>query len=323
MKYTERVLNILTTLMYQGVGRAKIVDWFAGREPRVEEIVQQLRGVKGGGIKTEQAFLTKRSGIESRLREMQGIDGAVALGEQDFPLGYNEQRLKASQQPVVLFYRGDLGLLQGGQIPVAVIGLLEPSPEVELAERMVVGELVARGAVVVSGLANGCDSIAHHETLERGGKTVAILPSTLQRIVPEGNTDLAERIVEQGGLLITEYYTEPEGREQTSRYIERDRLQALFSSCVVLSASYAENREGLDSGSRHAMARALEYGIARAVIYNEAKHRMDRMYDLNRQILEGDKGAKVYRLDGANYRERIADMLASQQSAAPADLFAL
>lgn len=286
MKYSERVLNILTALTYKGIGNAKIVAWFSEQEPSVEQLVEWLRESKEGEIKTKEAFLDKRGAIEQELRRMPSVDGAVAFEEQGFPHCYNGVEVKPSHQPVVLFYRGDLSLLSGDKPPVAVIGLLTPSPEIEEAERMVVREFVSQGAIVVSGLANGCDSIAHHETLECGGKTVAILPSTLEHIVPKSNADLASRIVAEGGLLITEYYTEPERREQTSHYIERDRLQALFSNCVVLSASYAENKEGNDSGSRHAMARALEYGIDRAVIYNEARHRGNPMFDLNSRPLK-------------------------------------
>lgn len=319
MKYSERVLNILTALTYKGVGRAAVFKWFSGQSPSVAELVELLRKNKEkGGLKTEEFFLRERGKIERELQRMSAVDGVVAFGEEDFPVCYNKDRLKDSEQPVVLFYRGDLSLLSGDKPPVAVIGLLTPSGEIEQAERMVVREFVSQGAIVVSGLANGCDSIAHHETLECGGKTVAILPSTLESIVPKSNADLASRIVAEGGLLITEYYTEPVGREQTSRYIERDRLQALFSSCVVLSASYAENKDkNKDSGSRHAMSRALEYGIDRAVIYNEAKHRGNSMFDLNRQILEGDKAHSVYPLDGVTFRQHISDILAKVRSLRP------
>ena len=54
---------------------------------------------------------------------------------------------------------------------------------------------------------------------------------------------------------------------QQKRFIERDRLQALFSSSIILTASYAMN-EG-DSGSRHAMNKAKNYSKNRYVMFCE------------------------------------------------------
>ena len=93
-----------------------------------------------------------------------------------------------------------------------------------------------------------------------------------------------DEIVKKGGLLITEYYKQVSSqRELYGRYPERDRLQALFSDCVVLSASYAKEDDG-DSGSRYAMETAKKYGIRRAVMYNPIVNKEDTMFNLNRQI---------------------------------------
>lgn len=88
-----------------------------------------------------------------------------------------------------------------------------------------------------------------------------------------------------------------------SRFVVRDRLQALFSDAVLLAASYAPNNLGLDNGSRHAMGKAKDYGIKRAVIYNETKHIDNPMYDLNRQILREDNS--VIRIDSTNMKDKV------------------
>ena len=95
-----------------------------------------------------------------------------------------------------------------------------------------------------------------------------------------------------------------------NRFIVRDRLQALFSDAVLLAASYAPNNQGNDSGSRHAMGKAKDYGIKRAVIYNEQKHKSIPMYDLNRQILLEDRS--VIRIDSANMEEMVKKMVSHQ-----------
>lgn len=66
-------------------------------------------------------------------------------------------------------------------------------------------ELAQRGIVIVSGLALGIDGIAHQAALDAGGTTTAILPTSLEAIYPYSHRSLAERIVQAGGVLITEY----------------------------------------------------------------------------------------------------------------------
>ena len=158
----------------------------------------------------------------------------MAIGDDDFP--QHRGSVKNSERPIFLFYRGDLTLLSAESKNVAVIGLLNPSREIESIERRLVSGLVENGAVIVSGLALGCDSIAHQQALASNGKTVAILPSPLSDIMPAKNRGLAADIVANGGLLVSEYLTAPKSKmELSGRYQERDRLQALFSNSVVLS----------------------------------------------------------------------------------------
>lgn len=230
------------------------------------------------------------------------IDGVVAIGDANFPLVRGT--VKPADQPFALFYKGDIRLLNKCNLNIAVIGVLNPDDKIELTERMVTSEILRYGATIVSGLALGCDTIAHKTALEHFGKTIAILPGTLNNIIPKENIELAEQIVASGGLLISEYYDAPKSRnDMISRFVVRDRLQALFSDAVLLAASYAPNNLGNDSGSRHAMAKAKSYGVKRAVIYNEAKHKDNPMYALNRQILHSDNS--VIRIDSINLTETI------------------
>lgn len=120
--------------------------------------------------------------------------------------------------------------------------------------------------------------------------TIAVLPGPLSHIQPANNMDLADRIVQNGGLLITKYLNESEHKyEALKRYTERDRLQALYSDCCAIAASYAANNQGNDSGARHALQKAKAYGLLRAVMY-DSYFEQNPQYDLNRQILS-DKDA--------------------------------
>ena len=84
-------------------------------------------------------------------------------------------------------------------------------------------------------------------------------------------------------MLITEYYKEATSRnEAVGRYIERDRLQALFSKAIIMIASYRQG-DGY-SGSRHAMNYAESYGIKRYIMYNEDIDGGDRRFGLSKQL---------------------------------------
>jgi DNA processing protein len=61
------------------------------------------------------------------------------------------------------------------------------------------------GLAVISGLALGIDAMAHRGNIEGGAPTVAVLGSGLDMLYPAGNKALAQRIVEQGGALLSEY----------------------------------------------------------------------------------------------------------------------
>lgn len=307
MKISEHALNMLTAKSFKNIGNAWLIKNLS--QPKdFENVVELLKQAAKEPV-DEKIFLNKRKNIQERIEQFgENCDGVVAIGDKNFPFLRGSVR-KVAEKPVVLFYKGDITLLQKGYNNIAVIGLLNPDEQTKLDEARFIQQLADnKNIVIVSGLAFGCDQIAHEQALKSDLKTVAILPSTLNRIIPSTNTDLARKIVENKGLLITEYWEEPVVQmAQNTRYIERDRLQALFSDLVVLSASYTPNSVDLtsskiDSGARHAMAKAVEYGINRAVIYHE-QFAQNPKYDLNRKIL--DEKIKPLQINPQNLTESI------------------
>lgn len=218
--------------------------------------------------------------LESQFESMGCCDGIICAYDDNFPV--INTKANGSQKPFLLFYRGDISLLKDLNNIVAVIGLTEPTPEIEERERSFVKLLVDNGIIILSGLADGCDSISHKVCVEEDAPTIAVLPSTLNKIFPPKNTQLAEDIVSKGGLLITEYYQEPQSRERISWFIQRDGVQALFSKAVILTASYRHG-EG-DSGSRHAMEAGQKFGHNCYMMYNEKKDKGNQLFGLNQDF---------------------------------------
>ncbi|GHV12018.1 hypothetical protein FACS1894162_7870 [Bacteroidia bacterium] len=121
--------------------------------------------------------------------------------------------------------------------------------------------------------------------------------------MPARNKGLAYEIIENGGLLVTEYGNDFKNTmELSSRYKERDRLQALFCDTIVLAASYAQDsamrwktdtNKKLDSGARLAMGYAKEYNIPRAVMYDKNLDENNPMFDLNRDLIKEQKDITI------------------------------
>jgi DNA processing protein len=311
MKFTDNALNVLAAMTYKGIGRAWIVQNIEGNESTDRMVALLNQTTKENRLISGYEFDEKKGAISTKLKQLEGfVDGVVAIGDSDFPP--HRGVVKNSEKPIALFYSGNLSLLKRHNKNIAVIGLLNPDKDIESFERQVVSTLLNYDVTIVSGLALGCDSIAHKESLRSHGKTIAILPSPITDILPKVNTELAKEIVKNNGLLISEYYEKANSKAELSkRYIERDRLQALFSDCVVLSASYAENNLGNDSGARHAMNYALSYSICRAIMYESKLSDDNPKYDLNRQLLREDNRIIVISRD--NLQEAVKKIIMSVQ----------
>ena len=315
MKYTENSINILTAKSYKGIGNAWIVKNLKGNES-VDTIVTLLnKTIKGEQTDVEEFERLKRDFENKLVAKFENCcDGFVALGDKNFP--QHRGIVKESEKPIFFFYKGDIDLLSIENKNISVIGLLNPEGDIEERERKIVAQFVKNGATIVSGLAFGCDSISHQQALDSNGKTVAILPSPLNNILPARNKGLAFQIVEEGGLLVTEYGNDFKSQmELSSRYKERDRLQALFCDTIVLAASYAQNSaerwkmfgQKLDSGARLAMGFAKDYNIPRAVMYDQNIDESNPMFDLNRDLIKEQKDILI--LTKENYIETVENIM--------------
>lgn len=319
MKYSENSINILTAKFYKGIGNAWIVKNLKGNES-VATIVALLNNkIEEKTSIDEFERLKKEFAIKLTQKLEDCCDGFVALGDPEFPRHRGD--VKETERPIFLYYKGNIDLLNIENKSISVIGLLNPEGDIEERERRIVAEFVRNGATIVSGLAFGCDSISHQQALDSNGKTVAILPSPLNNILPARNKGLAFQIVEEGGLLVTEYGNDFKSQmELSSRYKERDRLQALFCDTIVLAASYAKNSaerwkmfgKKLDSGARLAMGYAKEYSIPRAVMYDEKFDESNPMFDLNRDIIREQKDVTI--ITRNNVTETVKRLINDNQS---------
>jgi DNA processing protein len=118
--------------------------------------------------------------------------------------GYPRLLKEINDPPHTLFVRGNLKDINTA---VAIVGTRQLSSYGRQACLDIVSPLAQKGITIVSGLALGIDGLAHEATLQAGGKTVAVLGGSVEKnyIYPSAHNNLAEKIIESGGALVSEY----------------------------------------------------------------------------------------------------------------------
>lgn len=157
---------------------------------------------------------------------------SISFREASFPLFLKE----ISDPPAKIFVLGKLPQEPpaDGQ-GIAIVGTRKATSQGRALAREIARKLAEKGFVVVSGLAMGIDTAAHEGALLGGGKTIAVLACGLDNIYPRQNENLAKRIIENSGAIISEY---PVGTEAfKNQFLERNRIvSGLCIATVVIEA---------------------------------------------------------------------------------------
>ena len=135
---------------------------------------------------------------------------------------------------ILLNYSGDETLVSFPK-RIAIVGTKIPTESGIEECKYFTKWFVEKGYVIVSGLAKGIDSIVHQTCIENEGETIAVLPSGINNIHPIENRALAEKIVESGGLLLSEYPENSSPRQKN--YMDRNRILSGLSLGVLIIES--------------------------------------------------------------------------------------
>lgn len=132
--------------------------------------------------------------------------------------------------PAILYLKGDVSILSQTD-SVAIVGTREPTLKGREIAAIVAKHFAEMGFMIVSGLAKGIDTAAHVGAIEAGGKTIAVLGTPLNKIYPAENKQLARRICDEAGALVSELAFGQESFKVS--FVRRDRIQSGLSLGVI------------------------------------------------------------------------------------------
>lgn len=188
------------------------------------------------------------------LIEKLGIKHSV-FTDDDFPPLLREM----SDPPFIIFYRGNFDLLRKNS--VSVVGTRRATRNALSKANEFAKKACDSGYNVVSGLAFGIDLASHKGALDSQTPfTTAVLPSGIDTIAPSSNIKVAARILENGGLILSEYT--PGTPALGFRCVQRDRIIAALSEATVVVQCPS------GSGALITAKCALDYG--REVLFHKA-----------------------------------------------------
>lgn len=164
---------------------------------------------------------------------------------------------ECTDAPPVLFWRGTWPSHQAWSRTLAVVGTRNCTSDMARMALNVAGDWSSAGGTVVSGLARGIDGQAHRGVLS-GARThaqVAVLPCALDRVFPQIHMSLAQRIEEEGGLLVSE---QPPGRQvERWMFAARNRIVTGLSAVTVVVQSPARGGSLISAKCAHDQDREL------------------------------------------------------------------
>ena len=179
------------------------------------------------------------------------MEQVIKIEDEKYPKLLKEIGKDAPKQ---LYYKGNWGGENGDIFEncLAVVGSRHLTSYGRKITEQFVTEIAAAGITIVSGFMYGGDEAAHRAAVRVGGKTIAVMPCGIDMIHPEYQEELYNEILENKGLIISEF----EGKFPPANwtYPKRNRIVAGLSKAVLIIEA------GLNSGSLITADYAKEFG---------------------------------------------------------------
>jgi DNA processing protein len=146
--------------------------------------------------------------------------------------------------PILLYKLGDADL--DCDRTLAVVGTRKPTEYGRMKCMQILSDLANSGITVLSGLAYGIDGIAHAACIENDIPTVGVLGNGLQDIYPHHHRDLARKMIDKGGALISQFPFR--AAPERERFPMRNRLVAAMSDATLVIESKSRGGSMITAG---------------------------------------------------------------------------
>jgi len=151
---------------------------------------------------------------------------------------YPKLLAQIARPPAVLYIMGNVSLLQDEKL-FAVVGTRKITEYGRRVTEVLTEDLVDAGWTIVSGLAMGVDAVAHKVTVQKQGRTIAVLGSGVDICTPQENFDLYQKILQSGGAIVSEV---PLGTlPNKGSFPSRNRIIAGLSQGVLVTEGAADS----------------------------------------------------------------------------------
>jgi len=213
-----------------GIGRVKLAQlesYFGNLEDAWQAAPSNLKqaGLDSGAIRAIASWRPKIS-LDAEMEKLDRYEVKVFTYHDP---GYPSRLKEIYDYPPIIYVRGSL--LPEDEWCLAVVGTRRATVYGRQVTEEIVTDLAQSKITIVSGLAKGIDSVAHHSALEAGGRSIAIFACGLDTVYPGENAELARRII-QRGALISEY---PLGtRPRPDSFPRRNRIMSGLSLGVLI-----------------------------------------------------------------------------------------
>lgn len=245
------IKSALTAFQLKGIGRKKAFkianDYLAAKSIPFNTFLERHELV----IKSNNSFQQIDSAEQKALKLIEESKSHGISIISFYDKKYPEILKSTDDPPFLLNYKGNINLLNE-KSGVAIIGTRNPSKYGFDVSKRFATRSTEKGLNVVSGLALGCDEAAHIGALESNGYTTAVLAHGLDITYPKENKELAQNILNNKGLLISEYFVGQKGMR--NYFVERDRIQAGLSKGIIVVET------DIKGGTMHTVGFAKNYG---------------------------------------------------------------
>lgn len=215
----------------------RLYNYFGDIETAFNASLSDLSQIDGLNIKKAQTFVEKRSKTnpDRVLDEVLSRKLSFVTFEDE---NYPYMLKNISNPPVVLYVKGDLGICNL-QKTLAVVGSRRASTNAKDVLAKILTQLKNTDICIVSGLASGIDTCAHHGALNNNLRTIGVIASGFDFVYPAANKDLYKKIEEGAGAILSEYF--PTFQPLQFRFPHRNRIVSGLSYGTLVAEAAAKS----------------------------------------------------------------------------------